>query len=99
MRRCFREGRDITQRGELAAVAETIGMDGRRLLEQTQEPEIKEALRAVNDEAVAAGVIGVPSVVVDGEVFWGDDRLSEAASRCRQPVSESELLRAPHAAR
>lgn len=84
MRTCFREGRDITQRRELEVVAETIGMDGARLLEQTQEPEIKEALRAVNDEAVAAGVVGVPSVVVDGEVFWGDDRLSEAASRCRR---------------
>jgi 2-hydroxychromene-2-carboxylate isomerase len=84
MRTCFREGRDITQRAELEAIAETIGMDGPRLLEQTQEPEIKEALRAVNDEAVAAGVVGVPSVVVDGEVFWGDDRLSEAASRCRR---------------
>jgi 2-hydroxychromene-2-carboxylate isomerase len=98
MRACFGEGRDITQPGELAAVAAISGMDVPRLLEQTQEPEIKDALRAVNAEAVAAGVIGVPSVVVDGEVFWGDDRLSEAASRCRRRVSESELLRAPHAA-
>jgi 2-hydroxychromene-2-carboxylate isomerase len=82
MRACFREGRDITQPEQLAAVAAIIGMDGPRLLEQTQQPEIKDALRGVNSEAVAAGVVGVPSVVVDGEVFWGDDRLSEAASRC-----------------
>jgi 2-hydroxychromene-2-carboxylate isomerase len=84
MRACFREGRDITQPEQLVAVAATVGMDGSRLLEQTQQPEIKDALRAVNDEAVRAGVVGVPSVVVEGEVFWGDDRLSEAASRCRR---------------
>ena len=84
MRECFRDGRDITQPEQLEAVAASIGMDGPRLLEQAQRPEIKDALRGVNDEAVAAGVIGVPSVLVDGEVFWGDDRLSEAASRCRR---------------
>jgi 2-hydroxychromene-2-carboxylate isomerase len=98
MRACFRGGGDITQPEHLQAIAATVDMDGPRLLEQAQQPEIKDALRAVNDEAVAAGVVGIPSVVVDGEVFWGDDRLSEAASRCRQRVSESELLRAPHAA-
>jgi 2-hydroxychromene-2-carboxylate isomerase len=96
MRACFREGRDITQPEELEAVAAIIGMDGPRLLEQTEEPAIKKALRAVNDEAVAAGVVGVPSVVVDGQVFWGDDRLSEASSRCRRsgrpPAREPEPL-------
>jgi 2-hydroxychromene-2-carboxylate isomerase len=81
MRACFREGRDITQRDPLEAVAAGIGMDGSRLLEQAEQAEIKDALRAVNAEAVAAGVIGVPSVVVDGAVFWGDDRLSAAVSR------------------
>jgi 2-hydroxychromene-2-carboxylate isomerase len=81
MRACFREGRDITQPDQLAAVVASIGMDGSRLLQQTQQREIKDALRGVNHEAVAAGVIGVPSVVVEGEVFWGDDRLGEAASR------------------
>lgn len=99
MRACFREGRDITQPEQLEAVAASIGIDGPRLLGQTKQPAIKDALRAVNDEAVAAGVVGVPSVVVDGEVFWGDDRLSEAASQCRRRsrprASESELLSGP----
>jgi 2-hydroxychromene-2-carboxylate isomerase len=74
----------------LEAVAATIGIDGPRLLEQTQQPELKAALRAVNDEAVAAGVIGVPSLVVDGQVFWGDDRLNDAASRCQSSGGTSE---------
>ena len=35
------------------------------------------------DEAAARGVIGVPSVVVGDQVFWGDDRLEEAAAAVR----------------
>lgn len=79
MRACFREGHDITHADVLASVADTVGLNGADLIEQAQTPELKAALRAINDEAVAAGVIGVPSVWVDGAVFWGDDRLDEAA--------------------
>jgi 2-hydroxychromene-2-carboxylate isomerase len=85
MRACFREGRDITQPDVLATLADAAGMDGSELLEQTEMPAVKDALRAINDEAVAAGVIGVPSVWVGGEVFWGDDRLTEAAAHAAVP--------------
>jgi 2-hydroxychromene-2-carboxylate isomerase len=80
MRACFREGRDITDADVLASVADAIGLQGAQLVEQTGTAAIKDELRAINDEAVAAGVIGVPSVWVGGEVFWGDDRLDEAAT-------------------
>ena len=36
-------------------------------------PEVKDALRAGTQAAAAAGVFGVPSFVVDGELFWGAD--------------------------
>jgi 2-hydroxychromene-2-carboxylate isomerase len=39
---------------------------------------VKDALREATDRAGDLGVEGVPAVVVDGEVFWGDDRLEEA---------------------
>lgn len=39
------------------------------------KPEVKEALKRNGDDAIAAGVFGVPSFVVDGEVFWGADSL------------------------
>jgi 2-hydroxychromene-2-carboxylate isomerase len=81
MRACFREGRDISRPDVLASVAREAGLDGEALLDRAQTPEVKDALRAINDEAVAAGVIGVPTVWVEGEVFWGDDRLEEAAAR------------------
>jgi 2-hydroxychromene-2-carboxylate isomerase len=40
----------------------------------------KDRLRAATQEAYDRGVRGVPSVVVGGEVFWGDDQLEEAAA-------------------
>ena len=41
---------------------------------------IKLKLREATDTAGDLGVIGVPAVVVGDEVFWGDDRLEEAAA-------------------
>jgi 2-hydroxychromene-2-carboxylate isomerase len=38
-------------------------------------PELKQALRAATEEAAARGVFGVPTFVVEGELFWGQDRL------------------------
>jgi 2-hydroxychromene-2-carboxylate isomerase len=46
--------------------------------EQLSTPEIKDALRKNTDEAAARGVFGVPSLVVDGEVFWGADAIDFA---------------------
>jgi 2-hydroxychromene-2-carboxylate isomerase len=45
-----------------------------------ESPAIKDALRAATDEAIAAGVCGVPSFVARGHLFWGQDRL-ELVSR------------------
>jgi 2-hydroxychromene-2-carboxylate isomerase len=47
----------------------------------TQDPEIKLALREATDAAHGLGVFGVPTVAVGGELFWGDDRLDDAATR------------------
>jgi 2-hydroxychromene-2-carboxylate isomerase len=46
-----------------------------------RDPSVKAHLRHLTDEALEAGVIGVPTICLDGELFWGDDRLEDAASR------------------
>jgi 2-hydroxychromene-2-carboxylate isomerase len=53
-------------------------MHPRALLKAVETRVVKDALREVTDRAGDLGVEGVPAVVVDGEVFWGDDRLEEA---------------------
>jgi len=48
------------------------------MFKAAQAQETKDALRAQTDRAIALGIIGAPSFVADGEVFWGGDRLSQA---------------------
>ena len=59
----------------VAAAADRAGLDGDALVRAATTPEVKERLRAATAEAVARGVFGVPTVLVDGEVFWGTDGL------------------------
>jgi 2-hydroxychromene-2-carboxylate isomerase len=53
------------------------------------DAEVRAALRAANDEAVACGVFGVPTVRVGTALFWGDDRLEEAAALAVRPLSRT----------
>lgn len=57
----------------------------------TDDPAIKQRLRDHTDTAVTLGVFGVPSLVVDGEVFWGADSTDFALAFLAQP----DLLRSP----
>jgi 2-hydroxychromene-2-carboxylate isomerase len=79
MRMAFREGADLE---EIAAVLEAgrrVGMDTGELEARLSDPEVKGALRDATDDALAMGVFGVPTVLVGEQLFWGDDRLAEAA--------------------
>jgi 2-hydroxychromene-2-carboxylate isomerase len=69
------EGRDITSDSVINEVADSIGINGQELLGKAQTVEVKERLRLQTDRAIEAGVFGVPSFVVNGEIFWGNDRL------------------------
>jgi 2-hydroxychromene-2-carboxylate isomerase len=81
MRAQFCDGERLDDPDVLTRAAGAAGLDGAGLIEATSTPEIKNSLRARNDEAVALGVVGVPTVVVGDQLFWGDDRLAEAAER------------------
>jgi len=56
-------------------VAGEAGLDGAALVTASAAPDAKQRLRANTDEALAAGVFGVPTVRVDAELFWGVDSL------------------------
>lgn len=64
-------GADAADPTHLAALLERLGLDEARL----QEPAVKDALRRNTDEAIARGVFGVPSLVIDDTVFWGSDAM------------------------
>ena len=67
--RLWTTGADPTDPRLLEELATSLGI----AREQLAEPRVKERLRANADAAIAHGVFGVPSLVIDGEVFWGAD--------------------------
>jgi 2-hydroxychromene-2-carboxylate isomerase len=71
----FVEDRDISSPEVAADVVSSLAVDRETLLAATQDPQMKERLRAEVDTAIQKGVFGSPFVIVDGEPFWGSDRL------------------------
>ncbi|HZY17496.1 MAG TPA: 2-hydroxychromene-2-carboxylate isomerase [Ramlibacter sp.] len=69
------EGRNLNDAAEVGAVLAGAGFEPRELLALTQEPEVKERLKAVTQEAVGRGVFGAPTFFVGDQMFWGQDRL------------------------
>jgi 2-hydroxychromene-2-carboxylate isomerase len=78
-RHAFARGRDLALEENVLQASERAGLDREAVDEATRDPEIKLALRSATDAAHARGVIGVPTVAVGGGIFWGDDRLADAA--------------------
>jgi 2-hydroxychromene-2-carboxylate isomerase len=58
-------------------LAATLGIDAAALTAGINDLVIKDRLRAVTDEAIKRGVFGSPFIFVDGEPFWGHDRLGQ----------------------
>jgi 2-hydroxychromene-2-carboxylate isomerase len=79
-RQAFAGGRDLSDPDNVLIAAAACELHPNALVKAVQTQSVKDALRAATDEAAARGVIGVPTVVVGREVYWGDDRLAEAAA-------------------
>ena len=71
----FGEGRDITDPETVAGFAEPLGIDRDALLTAVRDPAIKQRLKDETNAAIGNGVFGSPFIVIDGEPFWGADRL------------------------
>jgi 2-hydroxychromene-2-carboxylate isomerase len=74
----FVEDIDISAPGNAVAIAAKCGVDPAAARAAIDDPAIKDALKRENEQAIARGVFGSPYIVVDGEPFWGMDRLDQA---------------------
>lgn len=83
-RQAFAAGRDLSEPENVMIAAAACELHPRAVEGAATRDAIKLRLREATDEAGDAGLQGIPSVVVGGEVFWGDDRLEEAAARAAQ---------------
>jgi 2-hydroxychromene-2-carboxylate isomerase len=76
-RAAFAEGRSIADPPAVAAVAADLGLDRDEVLAAVQNPRIKDLLKREVAAAAKKGVFGSPFIIVDGEPFWGYDRLDD----------------------
>jgi 2-hydroxychromene-2-carboxylate isomerase len=84
MRARWAEERDIAEPATLASCAAAAGFDPAAIATRAQAPEIAARYEAFTQEAIDAQVFGAPWYVVDGEPFWGQDRLDFLARKLAQ---------------
>jgi 2-hydroxychromene-2-carboxylate isomerase len=73
----FAEDRDISNPEVTSNVAAKLGLDKGEVSQALNDPAVKERLRTEVDAAIERGVFGSPYIVIDGEPFWGSDRLEQ----------------------
>lgn len=71
----FADGVDMTEPHNVAQVAAPLGADVAALVEGITSQAMKDRVKAVSAEAVDRGIFGSPFFLVDGEPFWGWDRM------------------------
>jgi 2-hydroxychromene-2-carboxylate isomerase len=92
-RHLWREGRSLEDPADWRSLCEQLAV--RDADSQVVAPEVKSVLKANGDRALAAGIFGVPSFVIDDEVFWGVDATDMVIDYLRNPamLSEGEFAR------
>ena len=90
-----RDNTGITDPEILERLASEVGLDGPELRRLAVSSEIKSRLRAATEEAITRGAFGVPSMVADGELFWGCDAIPhlDRFLRDEDPIDREALAR------
>lgn len=100
----WEHGREISNPGVLGAELTRLGLDRDALLAQSQAPATKAALKKATDDAIAAGVFGVPTFQLGETLVWGQDRMDDAIALLHgrlSPIATAAIegfLKAPPAA-
>jgi len=76
---CWGEGRRLSDLDVLVEIVTDLGLDATGLRQRIADPAVKRGLHDLTDEALSCGVFGVPTFVVDQELFWGHDRMNQLA--------------------
>jgi 2-hydroxychromene-2-carboxylate isomerase len=82
-RNAFQRGVDLSIPAHVLEAGREVGIEPDVLEAAVHDEEIKRTLKDATDAAYELGVIGVPTVAIGDELFWGDDRLEDVAARLR----------------
>jgi 2-hydroxychromene-2-carboxylate isomerase len=75
----WRDDRDVSRKEVVIEIAAEAGLDKQAFAAGIEDPAVKERLRADTAAAIERGVFGVPTFIVENELFWGHDRLDYVA--------------------
>jgi 2-hydroxychromene-2-carboxylate isomerase len=86
-------GGDLGDADAIAAALCAVGLDGEDLVERARKDENKQRLRTQTERAIGLGAFGVPTMIFDGELFWGVDQLAylELRLQGRDPLDRVDL--------
>ena len=84
-RQAFAGGRDLSDVDNILIAAAGCELHPNAILKAIETQSVKDKLRTATAEAYERGVRGVPTITVGDRLFYGDDRLEEAASALRGP--------------
>lgn len=88
-------GPGVTDPEVVAGIARDAGLDGAALVAAAATEEAKSRLKAQTDAALAEGTFGVPTIIADGEIFWGLDAFPHLERRLsgEDPIDRLDLAR------
>ncbi len=84
LRANFGEDRDLADPAVIVALLADLGVDGQATREEAESPGWRPKLRAQTERAGSLGIFGSPTFLVEGEMFWGNDRLEQAVAWARR---------------
>lgn len=89
---CWEQGEDLSNLETLMRIVDEVGLSERHLDVAIEDPVIKAALSNATNAAIEAGVFGVPTMVLNGELFWGADRVETLLWRLENPQVDLAAL-------
>lgn len=95
----WRDNSDLSDRDTLAELGRRAGLDPVPLLEAALSDEVQRIYKTNTEEAIARSVFGSPTYFVDGDMFYGQDRLELVERALRQPYAPSSKPHIPVGAR
>lgn len=83
----WRDDADLANPKTLVAIADEFGLDGAALLKAGDSSPVRDQLDANRVEAIRRGVLGSPTYFIDGDMFYGQDRLEMMEQALKKPFA------------
>lgn len=80
---CWAEEQDIADSNVIQGILDSLGIDSAEIMKQAESAEVQSVYEQNTQDAIEQGVLGAPSYLLEGEQFWGQDRLELLEDRLK----------------